>query len=148
MLWGSRSPSDLTAVAVPNRELEIPALHQKRRILDQAPRPGDSRTEPSDVFLRLPPAAAGRATCVGQASFGVLIMKCAGFRFIDFLRRRLPCDSRIFSSGNSSPAQRRHWSAGGAVTRQPNMKIGQWCWRVTIRFEDGDAYDVDLIDYH
>ena len=31
---------------------------------------------------------------------------------------------------------------------------GQWSisisgnWRVTFRFEDGDAYDVDLIDYH
>lgn len=32
--------------------------------------------------------------------------------------------------------------------KRPDMKSGQWCWRVTIRFEDGDAYDVDLIDYH
>ena len=31
--------------------------------------------------------------------------------------------------------------------KRPNMKIGQWCWRVTVRFEDGDAYDVDLTDY-
>jgi plasmid maintenance system killer protein len=32
--------------------------------------------------------------------------------------------------------------------KRPDMKNGRWRWRVTFPFEDGDAYDVDLTDYH
>ncbi len=28
------------------------------------------------------------------------------------------------------------------------MKNGQWLWRVTVRSEHGDAYDVDWTDCH
>lgn len=43
---------------------------------------------------------------------------------------------------------------GNRLERLAGDRVGQWSiratgqWRVCFRWEDGDAYDVELVDYH
>ena len=64
------------------------------------------------------------------------------------LRRLLTAlnTAAIIDDMNAYPGWRLHPLAG-------DLK-GSWCisvtgnWRLIFRFEDGDAFDVDLVDYH
>ena len=47
-----------------------------------------------------------------------------------------------------------HFPVGTVDSRDSGPRAGQWSvrvsgnWRVVFRFEDGEAVDVDLINYH
>lgn len=79
---------------------------------------------------------------------------CAG------VARKLP--PPIWKRANMRLSQLHAAAAVGDLTRPPSNRLealsgdreGQWSvrindqWRLCFRFEDGDAFDVEIVDYH
>ena len=71
-----------------------------------------------------------------------------------FQQPLLPPPGTIFPARNSRPPGRKRARRkcgemrGGHLSGQTKQNPISCCWRVVFRFEDGEAVDVDLIDYH
>lgn len=73
-------------------------------------------------------------------TIGGLKYRCVG-RVREYETRRAGAPSDL-----DLPGYRLH-SLRGALKGYWSISISG-NWRLTFRFEDGDAYDVDLVDYH